>query len=102
MGLVELAYVTRRNMAVTYGRPERNISPIWVFTSPGGSLILTVGILLPWKAEYVMRNDDGRYRNGIGSALGAPRSIDTGGSVSVASSAYGRVSADASAHVSQG
>jgi len=49
-----------------------------------------------------MRNDDDRYRNGIDSGLGELRSADTGGSVNVACTAYGGVSAGVSANVTQG
>jgi len=41
-----------------------------------------------------MRNDYGRYRNGIGCALDRPASTNTGGSVRVVGDACGGVSAD--------
>lgn len=70
---------------------------------PTGRLADTDGTYSPGlEGRIVMRNDDDRYRNGIGSGRGESRSADTGGGVSVAWVAYGGVSADARVNVTQG
>jgi len=69
---------------------------------PNGRLADTDGRYSPaLEGRIVMRNDDDRYRNGIGSGLGGAPEHRYRGSVSVAGNAYGDVG-QTPANVTQG